>query len=68
MYTETQILIVCGGFVGLDAAVALRGEAGDVGDLSVPHNPAGARREETGPRGFSNRTQIFADLADQHGF
>ncbi|REK29106.1 MAG: hypothetical protein DWQ45_23465 [Planctomycetota bacterium] len=21
----------------------------------------------TGPRGFSNRTQIFADLADRHG-
>ena len=36
--------------------------------LSVTHNSAAARPRETGPRGFSNSTQIFADLADQHGF
>ncbi len=35
---------------------------------SVTNNSAGARPRETGPRGFSNRTQISADLADQHGF
>ena len=36
--------------------------------LPFTGNSCEARRRRTGPRGFSNRTQISADLADQHGF
>ena len=36
--------------------------------LSVTHKLGWGPPQGTGLRGFSNRTQIFADSADQHGF